>query len=228
MRKLLQLVCLAGASVVAMGGAAAASVIIESWNEANPGALTAGSIGKRNDALSVLGLSSLGGYYGSQIRLAEDAQVTYTLFGYEASYRNRFVAGGDVFDKGTAHKAFDLAGLGSFTQSAKAGLLDFSFLTNGGRNSIVNGNENINNAGLGGKRNPDFFASIAGDPSATSGNSVWLFLDDLGAGPDDDHDDMVVRIDVGSVPLAAVSLPAGILLMGTGIAGFGLVRRRRT
>jgi hypothetical protein len=116
--------------------------------------------------------------------------------------------------------------LGTFTQTASVGLLDFRFLTNNGRNRIVNGDENINNAGLGGVRNPDFFASIAGDPGALSGNSLWLFLDDLGAGPDDDHDDMVVRIDLGSIPMAPVPLPAGAVLIGTGIAGLGFLRRK--
>lgn len=229
MRNLLRSACLAGVATMAMAGSAAASLVIESWNESNPGALTAGTIGKRNDALGVLGLSSLGGYYGSQIRLTSDATVTYTLFGFEASYENKFVSGGGTFDTEAyaGNKNFDTAGLASFTQSASAGLLDFSFLTHNGRKSIVNGNENINNFGLGGVRNPDFFASIAGNPSGVSGKSVWLFLDDLGAGPDDDHDDLVVRIDLSSVPLAAVSLPAGALLMGTGIAGLGMVRRRR-
>lgn len=229
MRNLLKSVCLAGVSTVAMAGTAAASLVIESWNESNPAALTSGSIGQKNDALTVLGLSSLGGYYGSQIRLTSDAAVTYTLFGFEAGYKNKFVSGGNVFDTESfgTNRIFDVAGLGSFTQSSTAGLLDFSFLTNGGRKSIVNGNENINNFGLGGVRNPDFFASVVGDSGAVSGNSLWIFLDDLGAGPDDDHDDMVVRIDLSSIPMAPVPLPAGAVLMGTGIAGLGLLRRRR-
>jgi hypothetical protein len=51
---------------------------------------------------------------------------------------------------------------------------------------------------------------------------VYLFLDDGGAGPDDDHDDFLVRLLVASVPE-----PSAIAV---GLAGFGMfvVRRARS
>jgi hypothetical protein len=193
----------------------------------NPGALTAGSIpggSTTNQVLSALTLASLDGYYGSQVRLTSAATVTYTFLGFEAAFKNRFLAGADIFDT-EAHagnNVSNLAGLASFTQAAGPGLLDFSFLTNNGAIGIANGGDNTNNTGTG----PDFFASIVGDPDALSGFSLYVFLDDLGAGPDDDHDDMVVRIDVSDI--ASVPVPAGIVLAGsTALLGFGLARRRR-
>ena len=121
------------------------------------------------------------------------------------------------------NKVIDVKGLASFNQKADAGLLDFGFLHQRRQEKHLNGNENINNVGSGGVRNPDFFASFVGAPTAKSGKSLYVFLDDLGAGPDDDHDDLVVRIDVAS----EVPLPAGFALMGTVLAGLGLLRRRK-
>jgi hypothetical protein len=48
---------------------------------------------------------------------------------------------------------------------------------------------------------------------------VWLFVDDGGAGPNDNHDDFVVRI-------SAVPLPAGVLLLGLALGGLAVYRRR--
>jgi hypothetical protein len=73
---------------------------------------------------------------------------------------------------------------------------------------------------------PNFFASC--DPfsesagaGGTSCNSVYLFLDDGGAGPDDDHDDFLVRVSLVPVPEPATLV--------TGLVGLGfLVARRLT
>jgi hypothetical protein len=196
--------------------------VIESWN----GSLKAGTAtAAKNDLVAALGLPSLGGYHGSQIRLTKNAKVTYTFIGFQAAYENYFVAGADIFSTetfGPGNRVTNLGGLTSFTQSANAGLLDFRFLTKGGTNGVVNGSQNINAAGPSGPRKPDFLASIVGAPGALEGDSVYLLLDDLGAGPDTDYDDMMVRVDV-----ASVALPAGGLLMGSALVGMGLVRRRR-
>lgn len=217
---------MAFATVLATAGTASASLVIESWDELNPGALTAGTLpagGSDNDVLDALGIASLSGFFGSQISLSSAAKLTYTFIGFEAGYKNQFAAGADVFDTETfvVNNIANPAGLASFTQDTSAGLLDFSFLTRGGASGIVNGDDNTSFAST-----PDFFASIIGDPTSLSGTSLFLFLDDRGGGPDDDHDDFVVRIDIDE--MIPVPLPAaGFMLAGTALAGMGLMRRRR-
>ena len=53
------------------------------------------------------------------------------------------------------------------------------------------------------------------------GRSLILFLDDSGAGPDDDHDDFAVRVEATHAPE-----PATMLLFGSGLAGIGVFRKR--
>jgi hypothetical protein len=218
------------ASLLATASTAAASLVLESWDEGNPGGLVTGAIpggSSANAVLSALGVTNLGGYYGSQIRLTNTSTVTYTFIGFEAAFMNRFQAGAESFytEDFAGNNVVNLGGLASFKQTAGPGLLDFAFLTQGGANGIANGDENINNVGSGGVRNPDFFASIVGDdPTALSGFSLYVFLDDLGAGPDDDHDDLVVRIDVADI--VPVPVPAAAFLAGTALVGFGFLRRR--
>jgi hypothetical protein len=176
----------------------------------------------KNDAVQPLGFGkTLQGYYGAQVYLNGPAKLTFTLLGYEAGYTNKIVSGAQSMTGGGGTK-FDPKGLGSFlmTQSG-AGLVDFGFWTSGGKLSVQNGKNPDNTLG---KPFPgvNFFASFADRGNSRSGSVLWLFFDDDGASNDDDHDDLVARVDVAPVPVPA----AGLLLVGA-LGGLAMVRRRK-
>jgi hypothetical protein len=57
------------------------------------------------------------------------------------------------------------------------------------------------------------------------GNSAWLFWDDSGAGPDDNHDDMIIRAVF--TPATSVPEPGTLAPFGLGLLGIGLARRKK-
>lgn len=193
---------------------------------------TAGSIPggtEVNDALGPLGfVNPLGGFFGSSISLSGPANVTYTLLGWEAGFSNAFTTpGGSFSTEGNAghlsNLEFDPLGIASISiGNVASGLLSFSF-TSGLPGSVANGGANLDVL-----NSVNFFASFGGGGSATTGTSLYLFLDDAGGRKadgvtdDDNHDDLVVRVDVTPVPL-----PAGIWLFATALGGLGLLGRKR-
>ncbi|MFX0547399.1 VPLPA-CTERM sorting domain-containing protein [Roseovarius sp. S1116L3] len=217
-KTLLSTTVAAGAVGIFLMGATSASAATLSIDGGTAGVIPGGSA--VNDGLGPLGLANpLAGFYGSTINLSGPAKVTFTLLGYEAGFNNTFTYGSDELNGGGgvggSTGTWSAAGLDSFMAIAGAGTLAFSFSTDGnGGSTAVNGS-NPDNTGP----EINFFASAAGDQS---GKFVYLFLDDGGAGNDDNHDDLVVRVDVAPVPLPA----AGILLFGA-LGGLAAMRRRK-
>jgi len=180
---------------------------------------TAASIpmGASNDVLATLGLPNpLAGFTDGFIQLDDSAQILVEYFGKEAGYTNSFTLDGNTLTTGA--NAASAVALSSFLTGPLSGLLDFSFVvqTYTSTASVDNGSAN-ENVGF----SPNFFASVAGDGLATSGSSLWLFLDDGGGNNDDDFDDMAVRLTVSAVPA-----PPAIWLLGTAVAGLAFRRYR--
>lgn len=222
------------------GLAAAAAISFAPAQAAIMGTIPGGGT---NDFINTFfGGGEIEGWYAGNLYLVGNSFVAVEYFGAEAGYVNTFNFDGTIFTHNGgstfanngpatlgAEDALGSAGLGMQT----AGLLNFLFTVNSGNPGPVNG-ANPNDMDT---RLSNFFVSFdnnyvldrtADGSTASSGQSVFVFLDDGGADNDDNHDDMVLRISIrdGSIT-TTVPEPAGLAALGLGLVALGALRRRR-
>lgn len=163
-------------------------------------------------ALSWYGVNDF--YLGTSLAVDGPGTLTFTLNGKEAGFTNQFNFGGN--------QLFTTNGLTNSTwnnwrvsgnNTVNAGVLNFSFCVIAG--------------GAGCETNAGNQSSYLGTVQSIGINIVdsetaWLLWDDGGAGPDDNHDDMVIGVKYTAVPE-----PATTLLFAMGLLGTALATRRR-
>ncbi len=202
--KLAKIFLVAAALAASAGVASAASVSFTGTNQ--------GALPLVNDFKSDLEGAGAGTLYTdiTSLTFSGAARVKFTLVAAESLFDNSFFVDGAAVVTETANgKAADFI-LGSFLGESFAKdygpgpltLTDWSFSPGTFDLGTFN------------------FGIFAGSESGLT--RFFIGFDDGGAGPDDNHDDIVLRVDVSPVPLPA----AGWMLLA-GVGGMAAVKRRR-
>ena len=154
--------------------------------------------------------------------------LTFTYEGFEAGYKNAAFN----YNNGTSPPLFvnyttmigsntySAASVGnqvieSFTLSTDPALVPFLFQSFGGNTIAINGGDVTPGATIA-------FAVVNG------GLTAYAFFDNSGAGPDNDYDDMVVKIEaLVSGNSSTTPIPAALPLFASGLGALGLLSWRR-
>ena len=215
----------AAAAALLFGCATAAQAGFVSVDNVTPDDSTIGIVSSNDFKGIFAGIGVTTYTLGASLAVDVAGTVTYYYYGKEAGYENVFTAG-----SGAGQKTYS-SGYTPQTQNyfaapkligsvdVTAGILDFGFCAFAAPGSPKGCVSNAQNDGLG-------LMSYQSIAFSASGNLAWLFWDDSGAGPDDNHDDMLIK---AVFTPRSVPEPATLGMLGLGLLGvwFGTSRRQR-
>lgn len=160
------------------------------------------------------GLSGVGvDMNGKGLVLSNSSKLVFTFLGNDSAFRNKsFSLGSLLFDTDTASVGQQAV------RSSLSGLLDLLFSTSG--NDLKPAGSIENGTGIGG------IGLSLGFSITADGKTAYAFFDDGGSAPglgkatDLDYDDLAFSI-------SAVPVPAGGLLLISGLGALAVARRRK-
>ena len=212
--------CMVAAGLaLAASGASASFITVDG---VSPTESTIGVVSNNNFGSQLAGQGVTTYTMGASLGVSADGTVDFYYYGKEAGYRNVFSEDdGDLtYNTGFSPTFQNYFGspiaIGSMDVGAGS-VLDFGFCAYNGSNRLVGCLTNAQNDA----RGINSFQSIALN---VTDSVAWILWDDSGAGPDDNHDDMLIRAVFRP---RAVSEPGTLALIGLGLLGVGLARRGR-
>ena len=212
-------IAMTAALLLATSAANATFVTVDS---VSPTESTVGVV-SNNNFLALLAAEGVTSYaLGSSLGVSEHGWVDFYYYGKEAGYRNVFSANGGALSYDTGYSPTFQNYFGSpiaigSTEVLGGSVLDFRFCAYTGGSSPVGCLSNAQNDARG-------FSSFQSIAFSVTDWATWIFWDDSGAGPDDNHDDMLVRAVFRP---RSVSEPGTLALIGLGLVGLGFARRLR-
>ena len=207
-------------STLLLGGATAAQAGFVTINDVSPVTNTVDVVPQNDFKAKFASLGVTQYTLGTSLGTDSAGSVSYYYYGKEAGYNNLFKAGSLSYETGynsTWQDNFSKPILIGSTD-VLGGLLDFRFCAFSSPGVSQGCVTNAQNDALS-------FGSWQSIAYSTFGNIAWLFWDDSGAGPDDNHDDMLIK---AVFTAKAVPEPATLGLFGLGLMGMWMGSRRRT